>query len=79
MSSWPPPTAEQQIEFLAKIQRIFSEGEFTATYKFVLLIALSDLAVELGRETGEPLSRYIKQIAEKFIALYWPTRRPYQS
>ena len=51
-----PPATNQQIEFLAKIQRIFTEGEFTATYKFALLIALSDLAVELGRDTGEPLS-----------------------
>lgn len=79
MNSWAPPTADQQIEFLAKIQRIFTEGEFTATYKFALLIALSDLAVELGRDTGEPLSLVMKQIAEEFIALYWPMRRPYQS
>ena len=79
MSSWAPPTADQQIEFLAKIQRIFTEGEFTATYKFALLIALSDLAVELGRDTGEPLSLDMKQIAEQFIALYWPMRHPYRS
>ena len=79
MNSWPPPTADQQIEFLAKVQRIFTEGEFTATYKFALLIALSDLAVELGRDTGEPLSLDMKQIAEEFIELYWPMRRPYQS
>ena len=79
MSNWAPPNADQQIEFLAKIQRIFTEGEFTATYKFALLIALSDLAVELGRDTGEPLSLDMKWIAEQFIALYWPMRRPYQS
>jgi len=58
---------DQQIEFLAKIQRIFTEGEFTATYKFAPLIALSDVAVELGSDTGEPLSLDIKQVAEQFI------------
>ena len=79
MNNLPPPTADQQIEFLAKIQRIFTEGEFTATYKFALLIALADLAVEMGRDTGEPLSLDMKQIAERFISLYWPMRRPYQS
>jgi 5-methylcytosine-specific restriction endonuclease McrA len=79
MNTLPPPTADQQIEFLAKIQRIFGEGEFTATYKFALLIALADLAVELGRDTGEPLPLDMKQIAERFIALYWPMRKPYQS
>ena len=43
-----PPSAEQQLAFLTKLQRLFAEGDFTATYKFALLIALSDLAVELG-------------------------------
>ena len=79
MNSWPPPTADQQIEFLAKIQRIFTEGEFTATYKVDPLIALSDLAVELGRDTGEPLALDMRKIAEEFIALSWPMRRSYRS
>ena len=34
------PTAETQIRFLERIQRILSEGQFTATYKFALLHAL---------------------------------------
>ena len=50
----PPPSAEAQLAFLAKLQRLFSEGDFTATYKFALLIALADLAVELGRPTTAP-------------------------
>ncbi len=41
----PPPSAEAQLAFLAKLQRLFAEGDFTATYNFALLIALADLAV----------------------------------
>ena len=50
-----PPSAEQQLAFLTKLQRLFAEGDFTATYKFALLIALSDLAVELGADDGGEL------------------------
>ena len=52
----PPPSAEAQLAFLAKLQRLFSEGDFTATYKFALLIALADLAVELGADDGAELA-----------------------
>jgi hypothetical protein len=39
------PGAESQIAFLRQIQRIFIEGEFAATYKYALLLALGELAV----------------------------------
>ena len=78
MSQRPPsPSAEQQLVFLAKIQRLFAEGNFTATYKFALLIALADLAVELGFDDGAELPLSIRQIAEQFIQLYWRHTSPY--
>ena len=61
----PPPSAEQQLVFLAKIQRLFAEGDFTATYKFALLIALADLAVEMGADDGAELNLSVRQIAER--------------
>lgn len=36
----------EQIRFLLNIQRLLTEGQFTATYKFALLSALADLSVE---------------------------------
>ncbi len=75
----PPPSAEQQLVFLAKIQRLFAEGDFTATYKFALLIALADLAVELGADDGAELNLSIRQIAERFIQLYWRHASPYSA
>lgn len=65
------PTAEAQLAFLAKLQRLFAEGDFTATYKFALLIAFADLAVELGSDDGNELVLTTRQIGEKFIDLYW--------
>lgn len=71
------PSAEAQLVFLGKLQRIFTESDFTATYKFALLMALADLAVELGADDGEELALSIRQIAERFIQLYWPQALPY--
>lgn len=72
-----PPTAEEQVAFLTKIQRVLAEGQFTATYKYALLLALADLAVEIGDDSGLPLVVPTKLIAEKFIQYYWRHVVPY--
>ncbi len=71
------PTPEFQLEFLTKVQRLFSEGEFTATYKFALLIAIADISVELGQENEQTLEISYKHIGLKFIELYWQQATPY--
>lgn len=73
----PAPSAEVQLAFLSKLQRLFAEGDFTATYKFALLIALSDLAVELGTDDCAELPLSIHQIADRFVQLYWRHASPY--
>ena len=73
------PSPEEQLVFLSKLQRLFAEGDFTATYKFALLIALADLAVELGDDSGEALELGHRGIAAKFIELYWQQSAPYST
>lgn len=58
---------------------MFAEGDFTATYKYALLIALADLAVELGQDDGEPVRLSHRAIAAKFIELYWQQSMPYSN
>ena len=74
-----PTSAESQVRFLANIQRILDEGVFVATYKFALLMAVADLSVELGDESGMPLALTTRQIARKFVDYYWRQARPYVS
>jgi hypothetical protein len=74
-----PPTPEAQLAFLTKLQRIFAEGDFTSTYKFALLIALAECAVEFGNDDSEPLNLSNRVIANKFIGLYWQQSTPYSS
>ena len=76
---WPIPTADQQVTFLRCIQRLLSEGMFVASYKYALLHALADLAVIRGDESGAPLELQTREIAERFIDLYWRQTRPFLS
>lgn len=74
----PPPSPATQVEFLAHVQRLLSEGQFTSSYKFALLHALADLAVERGGDDGDaPLVVSTQDLAEKFVAYYWRQAVPY--
>jgi 5-methylcytosine-specific restriction endonuclease McrA len=77
MPQLPIPSAEEQLRFLSNIQRVFAEGDFTATYKYALLIAFADLAVELGADNGRELILSTRQIGERFIQMYWRQALPY--
>lgn len=68
---------EFQIEFLGNLQRLLAEGSFVATYKFALLLALADAAVEHGEDSDEELELATKQISEHVIRYYWRQTIPY--
>jgi len=72
------PSAEQQLQFIQNLQRLFEEGDFAATYKYALLMALAELSVE-SQQVGECLELTIIAISEKFAELYWPQTAPYVS
>lgn len=74
---WMLPTTDEQIAFLVKLQRLLAEGVFVASYKFALLLALADLSVEKGDDTGAILDFSVEMIAEKFIKYYWRQAVPY--
>lgn len=76
--TWSIPTPEVQVQFLRNIQRLLGEGLFVASYKFALVHALADLAVLKGEDTGSPLDLDTKDIAAKFVELYWRQCRPFQ-
>ena len=73
------PSAEEQLEFLTKIQRLFNESDFSSTYKYALLISLADLAIVYGKDDDSELELNNRQIAERFIELYWQQSSPYKT
>ena len=66
-----PPSPEGQIQFLVRLQWLLAEGQFIATDKYALPLALADISVEHGDDSGAPLTVPTSTIAEKFIQLYW--------
>jgi hypothetical protein len=73
----PAPTPTEQVEFLRNLQRLLDEGSFTASYKFALLRALADLALLKGDDDGGSLTLTTREIAEKFVELYWRQVAPF--
>lgn len=71
---------QQQLDFIAYIQRLLVEGEFVATYKFALLHAIADVCVEqpLQLEQNE-LKIDLATLADKLISLYWHHAVPFSS
>lgn len=74
----PIPTPEEQVQFLRNIQRLLAEGLFVASYKFALVHSLADLSVLKGDDTGASLDLNTRDIAAKFVELYWRQCRPFQ-
>ncbi|GAA5100756.1 HNH endonuclease [Wohlfahrtiimonas larvae] len=72
------PTAQEQLEFLQKIQLILEAGNFTSTYKFALLLALSNLSIRNGSDNHHTLILSYEEIAEQFIEQYWKQSLPFE-
>lgn len=75
-------SAEQQLDFIAYLQRIIVEGDFVATYKFALLHAIADICIERPVQIlDEGASRQISidELAIKFVELYWRHSLPYSA
>ena len=74
---YPIPNADQQLQFFQRIQQLLTDANFTSTYKFALLLAITELSVEIGQDNGQPLAIPIRLLAEKTIELYWQQTLPY--
>ena len=72
-----PPTPAERLAFLVNLERLLSEGSFVATYKYALLIALAELAVERADDSGAEFEIELRDVAAKFIELYWRQALPY--
>lgn len=58
---------------------ILDRGSFTSTYKYAVLLALLDLALEATQRDGAPpTSVTTHQLAERVIESYWPHAAPFR-
>ncbi len=73
------PSADFQIDFLRNLQWLLESSSYNTTYKFALIIALSNLSIESGISDQRSLPLSYEQIAEQFIALYWRQTMPFSA
>jgi len=71
------PSSDFQLSFLSKIQRIFNEGEFAATYKFALILGIADLCIDKTADCNESVFISFQELGGKFIAYYWQQSQPF--
>ena len=68
------------IAFAERLLTVLSQGRFTATYKYAVLLGFIDLCLEHSTRTGgAPTSISTSQLAEKVIELYWPHTVPWNA
>lgn len=79
LSHLTPPSADFQIDFLRNLQWLLESSSYNTTYKFALIIALSNLSIESGISDQRSLTLSYEQIAEQFIALYWRQTMPFSA
>lgn len=68
------------LAFAEKLLGLLGEGSFNATYKYAVLLALTDLCLEGSTRSGSaPTSVSTPQLAEKIVELYWPHTLPFKA
>ena len=71
------PSPQFQPEFIERFQRLLDSGNFVATYKYALLIALCNVAAEQGHDDDRPQSVELHDLGQQFLTLYWSHTRAY--
>lgn len=70
---------EELLAFLEQMLLLLSQGNFTTTYKYALLLALLDLCLEGAGKGAPPTALTTRQIAERMIEIYWPHSDPFDN
>ena len=69
---------QQQLDFIAYIQRMLVEGDFSATYKYALLHAIADVCIEQPLQSEQvELKIDLATLTDKLIVLYWHHAVPF--
>lgn len=71
------PSAQFQLDFIEKMQRLLDSGSFVATYKYALLLALCNVAAEEGFDDSRPQVVPVAELGGQFLKIYWRHTRVY--
>jgi 5-methylcytosine-specific restriction endonuclease McrA len=66
---------EDMLALLGKVQNLVRQSSFTTTYKFAVLRAICDLAIELPEDAD---AVELEALAERVLRIYWRQAVPYR-
>ena len=70
-------TADFQLNFLRRIQWLLESSSYTSTYKFALLMAITNLSIESAIHDNSECGIPYEELAEQFVQLYWTQTLPF--
>ena len=71
------PSADFQLNFLRRIQWLLESSSYTSTYKFALLMAMTNLSIESAISDNSECIMSYEELAEQFVQLYWTQTLPF--
>ena len=72
------PDQRGAIGFAERVLELLDEGRFTATYKYAVLLALTDVCLERTQSSGAPPDVVTtRQLADRIVEIYWPHTVPF--
>lgn len=73
-----PQREEGAIAFAERLLSLLEQGRFTATYKYALLLGITDVCLERTTASGAVSQEIpMRELARRVIELYWPHTAPF--
>jgi hypothetical protein len=78
MMAAPAAPRSDAVALAEKVVALLGEGQFTATYKYAVLLGLMDLCLEkTERDGAAPDVVSTRELAKRVVEIYWPHCVPY--
>jgi hypothetical protein len=78
MTTSPDGLRNDAVALAEKVVALLGEGQFTATYKYAVLLGLMDLCLEkTARDGAAPDVVTTRELAERVVEIYWPHCVPF--
>jgi 5-methylcytosine-specific restriction endonuclease McrA len=78
MTTSPDGLRNYAVALAEKVVALLGEGQFTATYKYAVLLGLMDLCLEkTARDGAAPDIVTTRELADRVVEIYWPHCVPF--
>ena len=69
--------SQMAIGLAEQVLAVLEDGKFSATYKYAVILALTDLCIEQGSPDDQPPAFTTRQVARRVLDIYWSHSREF--